>query len=154
MANNIIQNLLNISSILDIETTGLERGAGIHQMGLYNVGQQELFQYYVNPNLQVVNPATSQDVTRLASSPMDMHSAHPELEALKRRGKLTWRDVITAQTLLNQNSRERMAEKLGVKPSQLNVSNVKWAKVLDELKHSQQCYFLPVCIIEYRLLLV
>ena len=137
MANNIIQNLLNISSILDIETTGLERGAGIHQMGLYNVGQQELFQYYINPNLQVVNPATSQDVTRLASSPLDIHSAHPELEALRKRGKLTWRDVITAQTLLNQNSRERMAERMGVKPGSLNVSNVKWAKVLDELKNSQ-----------------
>ena len=102
----------------------------------YNIGKGDLSQYYVKPNLQVVNPATSQDVTRLASSPLDKHSTHPELEALKRSGKLTWRDVVTAQTLINHNSRERIAERLGIKPSELNVSNVKWAEVLKETKQS------------------
>lgn len=105
-------------------------------MGLYNLKSQELLQYYVAPNLQVVTPATEQDVTRLATSPLDRHSAHPELEALKKRGKLTWRDVVTAQTLLSQNSRERLAEKLNVKPSELNVSNVKWSAVLNELERT------------------
>ena len=142
-----MQNLLDVSAILDIETFGLGRGSAIHQIALKTLKNKELTQWYVDPgqNLLVVNPATNQDVTKLASSPYDIIGRHKGLEelqasrALSSGAKLNYQDVATAQTLLSQNARERIAERLGVSPASLDVSkgNVPWGEVLHDLRRNK-----------------
>ena len=48
---------------MDIETMGLGRGVGIHEIALFNTGKKELTQFLVEPNLTVVKPGkTEQDI--------------------------------------------------------------------------------------------
>jgi endonuclease YncB( thermonuclease family) len=101
---------------MDIETMGLGRGVGIHEIALYNTGDKELTQFLVSPNLTVVKPGKAeQDILKLATSAMDVHQAHPGLQKLIARGEATWKDALVAQVLMAKCTEQGEALGLTVK---------------------------------------
>lgn len=82
-------DVLKGALILDLETTGLRRGSGIHELALYNLDTRQLYEYIIKPQqaLAVVKEQ-DQDITRLASSAYDIH---------KLQRHQSWPELITAQ---------------------------------------------------------
>ena len=110
------QDLYRQAVIMDIETMGLGRGVGIHEIALYNTGDKELTQFLLSPNLTVVKPGKSeQDILKLATSSMDVHQAHPALQKLIARGEATWKDALVAQVLMAKGTETGEALGLSVK---------------------------------------
>lgn len=72
-----MNSLLRDAIILDTETTSLQRGAGIHELALYEMQSRKLTEYILNPNLVRVTPHTPQDVAKLVSSSKDLHQRIP-----------------------------------------------------------------------------
>ena len=81
--------LLQNAVILDTETTGLTRGSGIHELAVFDLQKQKVYEYLLEPRLISTQANPLQETTRLASSPFDVHTVHPEIR--------TWRDLIIAQ---------------------------------------------------------
>lgn len=117
------RKLLANRAILDIETLGLFRGAGIHEMAIYEPKIGELTEYILNPNMVYTTSAVAgQDVTRLVSSPLDKHQAYrPSF----------WRDVITAQVSMDIGKQESWE---AVRRN-LTWQNPFLARALEEGKH-------------------
>ena len=104
------KDLYRQAIIMDIETMGLGRGVGIHEIALFNTADRELTQFLLEPNLTVVKPGkTEQDFLRLATSSMDVHQAHPGLQALLARGEATWKDALAAQVMMAKGTEEGRA---------------------------------------------
>ena len=99
------KSLLQNAIILDIETTGLARGASITEMALYNVQQQEATQFRIQPSaagLTLVKPGKAQDAVGFATRPSDIHRLHPGLSQI---GSTTWKDLLVAQVLMDKASK-------------------------------------------------
>ena len=143
--SDIIKSLLNRSSILDTETLGLERGSGIHQAAVYNIGKGTAVEATLSPNIQAVLPGVSgQDSVRLASGPFD------KVQHLHNVG--SWDEAITAKVLMNTQSRHNIAAEMEreyrdagkavrVDPNTLSPKNVKWAHALSEVEKSHKFLF-------------
>ena len=100
---------------MDIETMGLGRGVGIHEIALFNTGDRELTQFLLDPNLTVVKPGKGeQDILKLATSSTDVHQAHPGLQKLIARGEATWADSLAAQVLMAKGTEKGRARGLTV----------------------------------------
>jgi endonuclease YncB( thermonuclease family) len=69
------ENLLKHALILDTETLGLQRGMPIHEVAMYNFDTKEAYEYLLKPRMAVIEGSAAQDLTRLASSAMDVHRA-------------------------------------------------------------------------------
>ena len=124
-----IDSILKQALIADIETTSLTRGAGVHQLATYNMGSGHLNQWFVDPNLTLVEPRIKgQDITNLATSARDIHKSSPLLTAVaKAHGNVTWHDVFLAQTLIDKTGRERLLERLktrGAKPTSWDIQGI------------------------------
>lgn len=65
--------LLQNAIILDTETLGIQRGAGMHELAVFNLETQALHEYILKPNMVQVASATAQEHTRLATSTLDIH---------------------------------------------------------------------------------
>ena len=61
---------------LDSETLSLNRGAPITEIGVYDWNKKEVVEYLLKPRAVFIEGSTSQDITKLASSVMDKHTAH------------------------------------------------------------------------------
>lgn len=143
--SDIIKSLLNRSSILDTETLGLERGSGIHQAAVYNIGKGTAVEATLSPNIQaVISGSSGQDSVRLASGPFD------RVQHLHNVG--TWDEAITAKVLMNTQSRHNIAAEMEreyrqagkavrVDPNTLTPKNVKWAHTLSEAEKSHRFLF-------------
>lgn len=84
-----MDNLLRNALIIDVETTSLARGAGIKELGIYNLQTKVLKEFIFDPNLVSVTPHSPQDLTKLSSSARDIHT---------RAGPFShWEEVITQE---------------------------------------------------------
>lgn len=68
-------DLLRNGVLLDSETLGLTRGSPIHEVALYDLDSRKLTEYLPAPRAVVTQGMRNQDITRLASSPLDQHRA-------------------------------------------------------------------------------
>lgn len=84
--NDLLRNAL----ILDIETTSLARGAGIHELALYDIEASNLVEYILEANLVSVQNNAPQDVAKHASSYRD---------TFKRVKVSSWYQAITNEVL-------------------------------------------------------
>lgn len=62
------------SIILDTETLGLQRGAGIHSVGIYSFSENRAREYHLSPNAVHIDTAVHQDWTKLAGNWKDTHT--------------------------------------------------------------------------------
>jgi hypothetical protein len=97
MTNNfdfVRQMLLGDSVILDTETLSLSRGAGMHEIAIYNLTTNKVKEFILDPNIiQAVSKDKAQEFLGLASSSKDMHQYVP--------GMKTWQDAIDKQLELD-----------------------------------------------------
>lgn len=85
-----MNQLLRNAIILDTETTSLRRGAGIHELALYEMQSKKLTEYILHPNLVEVTPHTPQDVVNFVSSSKDLH---------RRIDVSSWQQAIATEVL-------------------------------------------------------
>lgn len=85
-----MNNLLRDAVILDVETTNLSRGAGIHELALYDIQASKLTEFILNPNSVEVKANTPQDVAQLTASSKDKFS---------RRNVSSWYQAITDEIM-------------------------------------------------------
>ena len=71
-----MSSLLRNSIILDTETLGLERGAGMHELAFFDLQRRHVESFLLNPNAVTVQTAVPQEHTRLAGSVADQYTAH------------------------------------------------------------------------------
>lgn len=86
-----MSDLLRNAIILDTETTSLRRGAGLHELAIYDITSRNITEFLLNPNLVEVRSKVQQDVTRLSSSAADHHT---------RLDMKTWREAIVHEIFL------------------------------------------------------
>lgn len=87
------QNLLRNAVIVDTETTGLGREVGIHELAIFDLDKQEVYEYLLKPQLVRAKFRNEmQDAAKLASTSMD------EFHIVE--GIRTWQDLITAQAAI------------------------------------------------------
>lgn len=68
-------NLLKNSIILDTETLGLDRGAGIHELAFFDLDTRHVQEFILNPNAVSIQAVTPQERTRLASAYADKYTS-------------------------------------------------------------------------------
>jgi len=106
------QELHRQAIILDIETSSLGRGASVLELATYEAQRQRATQWRVQASatsLTVVHPTKPQDVLGFATRASDTHRLHPGLVELARRGKVTHKDILVAQVLMNKSSKSKYA---------------------------------------------
>lgn len=77
--------LLRRAVILDTETLGTHRGAGIHETAIYDFETNQVREWILNPNRIQIKSRTTQDVS--------LHRTHP-LDEHVRQNLATWRAAI------------------------------------------------------------
>jgi endonuclease YncB( thermonuclease family) len=97
-SHSLLQNAL----ILDTETLGLERGSGIHELAIYDFNTRSVKSYVVGANYVEVDAAIDQDISKLATSPLDKHK-------LIRSNR--WMDAIAARTFASRAVAETATDK-------------------------------------------
>ena len=85
-------SLLQKAVIFDIETLGLSRGSGLHELAVYDLEKQKIYELIIEPNVVFSRAAKSQDILGLASSQADVQVFHPAINASS-----TWQDVLRLQ---------------------------------------------------------
>lgn len=85
-----MNNLLRDAVILDVETTNLSRGAGIHELALYDIQARKLTELIIDPNSVEVKSNTPQDIANISSSARDRFS---------RRNVNSWYQAITDEIM-------------------------------------------------------
>jgi len=70
-----VSELLRRAIILDTETLGLERGAGMHELAFMDVQSRNLQSFVLNPNAVTIQ-TMPQEHTKLASTSADQYTAH------------------------------------------------------------------------------
>ncbi len=86
-------SVLKNALLLDTETTGLTRGSGIFELAFFNPAKKHVQELLLSPNWVGVTSPITQDVTGLASSPMDTHRYMRESR---------WLDVFKAQMIMSK----------------------------------------------------
>lgn len=95
-----MDSLLRNAVILDTETTGLHRGAGLREATVYDVDSRKAVEYLLDPNRVRVTPSTPQDVVKFVSSSKDVHS---------RIDADTWQKIIV----------QELFDEMGVKTNEM-----------------------------------
>ena len=85
-------DLLRNAVIMDTETTGLARGSGIHELAIFDIDKQQVYEYLLKPQLVAVDVTNPQEMTRLATSATDVHQIVQGIDS--------WTDLMTAQTTM------------------------------------------------------
>ncbi len=88
--NKLLANAL----LLDTETLGIQRGAGVHELAVYDLGTGVLNEFLLTPNMVQTQAATKQEHTRLATSAQDVHRL---VEAS------SWQDIIKQQLVIDKH---------------------------------------------------
>jgi endonuclease YncB( thermonuclease family) len=95
-----MDNLLRNAVILDTETTGLHRGAGLREATVFDTDTRKATEYLLDPNRVRVTPSTPQDVVKFVSSSKDVHS---------RIDADTWQKIIV----------QELFDEMGVKTNEM-----------------------------------
>lgn len=85
-----MNNLLRNAVILDIETTSLARGSGIHELAMFDIEANHLTEYILEPNLVNIESSTPQDISGHAASVRDRFS---------RKQVHSWYQAITDEVM-------------------------------------------------------
>ena len=88
--------LLRQAILLDTETLGLHRGAGMHELAILDLESKRLRSWVFDPNTVEIQPGAVQEHTRLASAATDRAIRH------ERR---TWMEIINLQMSMDQQRR-------------------------------------------------
>lgn len=88
--HSLLQNAL----LLDTETLGLQRGAGMHELAIYDLQTSAMHEYILKPNMVQIAAATAQEHTKLATSASDLHR-------LVRADR--WTDILRLQLVMNKH---------------------------------------------------
>lgn len=98
-----MSEILKNSIILDTETLGLERGAGMHELAIYDLNRKFLQAFVINPNSVTVIPKKRQEYTKAASTWKDVYIGNEHatwMDALNDHLKrILGRDIPAGQTL-------------------------------------------------------
>lgn len=70
-----MDHLLRNAIILDTETTSLRRGAGIHEVAIYDLEKMLAKEWILEPNYIRVTNTTPQDVAKFSTSHRDIHTS-------------------------------------------------------------------------------
>jgi len=94
--------MLQNGLVLDTETTGLDRGSGMHELAFYDIDKRKISEFILDPNYVETYTSPLQETTRLASSPSDVHIG---------KSPKQWMDVYRAQLVMDDRISKSASDK-------------------------------------------